>query len=227
LPNQELKRGWKNKKKGQKGRKNLNSIKMLDKKEIENLMKIKGKIRGVVFQTDGRYILEKMGEEGLEKLEKRAKELNLTIDYRGAKTMEWYPVGLRAISLLLIKDVFGWGDKEIREIGKTAPKISFIVKFLFKLFLSPKKLAEEVPQYWKEHYRNIGELEAIKVDEEKKEIVLHLRNFNVHPIFCTYLSGYFETVMALTRKSGKATCQETKCVFKDNTPYHEFLLTWE
>lgn len=200
---------------------------MIEKEELENLLKIKGEIRGVAFQTDAQYILAKEGEEGLKKLEKRVKELNLPIDYRRVSAMEWYPVGLRVISLLLIKDTFSWPDEEIRKMGQTAPKISFIVKFFFKLFLSVRKLVQEIPQYWKEHYRNIGEIEVVKLDEEKKEVVVRVTNFKVHPIYCKYLEGYFETVLALTREKGRVTSRETKCMFRDGTPFHEYLVTWE
>lgn len=33
--------------------------------ELENLMKIKGEVKGVVFQTDADYIFKKEGEQGL------------------------------------------------------------------------------------------------------------------------------------------------------------------
>ncbi len=140
--------------------------------------------------------------------------------------MEWHPVGFRAISLLLIKDTFSWSDEEIRKMGQTAPKISSVVRFIFKLFLSIEKLAEEVPQYWKEHYREIGELKVAKLDENKKEVIIRLSEFKIHPIFCKYLEGYFETVLALSRVKGEVTCQEIKCMFRDETSFHEYLLIW-
>lgn len=199
---------------------------MLNKEELQTLIKnIKGKIRGVVFQTDAKYVLSKKGEEGLQKLQERAKEMGLAIDYRKAKAMEWYPVGLRIASILLIKDTFEWSEEDIMEMGKAAPKTSFIAKFFFKLFLSVKKLAKEIPSYWKEHYTE-GSLEPVELDIKNKKIVLHLQDYKLHPLFCKYLEGYFETVMALTRKSGKASVKEIKCMHRDNTSYHEFLVQW-
>lgn len=56
---------------------------MLTKNEIEDLMKKPGQVRGVVFVTDAKYILNKKGEEGLKKVEEKTKEwgqpINLTI----------------------------------------------------------------------------------------------------------------------------------------------------
>jgi len=41
--------------------------------------------------------------------------------------------------LLAICEVFGWGDKEIKEMGNNAPKYSFIATTMLKYFLSVKK----------------------------------------------------------------------------------------
>jgi len=44
-----------------------------DKKQLDKLLELQGEVKGVVFQTDGKYVLQKEGEEGLKKLEKRSK----------------------------------------------------------------------------------------------------------------------------------------------------------
>jgi histidyl-tRNA synthetase len=75
----------------------------IKKEELDKLMKIEGEIKGVAFQADAKYILEKEGEEGLKKLEKRVKEFGYPIDYRTVRALNFYPIGLRVISLLLIK----------------------------------------------------------------------------------------------------------------------------
>jgi len=197
---------------------------MVSKEELNKIYTLGGEVRGVTLQTDAKYILEKRGQEGLNEVEKRLKTLGFSIPYRTAKTLEWYPLGLRVISLLVIKDSFNFTDREIREMGKVAPKFSFVVKFLFKLFGTLKKLSKEVPKYWKEHY-SIGSLETVKLDEKKKIIVIHLKEFKVHPILCIYLEGYFEGTFRFAKPGG--VCQETKCAFKDNLPYHQYTFTWK
>jgi len=195
----------------------------IQKSELENLIKIKGEVRGTVFQTDAKYILEKGGEKSLRKLEERVKKLGYPIDYRKAKVIDWYPIGLRIISLILIKDTFGWPDSEIRAMGKTAPKFSFIVKFIFKLFAPLKKLVKEIPRDWKEHY-TIGEMEVARFDEENKKLIIHLKDFKIHPIFCIYLEGYIERVILFVEQG--ATTKETKCIFRGD-PYHEYTSKWQ
>lgn len=193
---------------------------MVNKEEIDELLKIKGEVKGVVFQTDGNYILLKEGEEGLKKLEKRVKELGLPIDYRKGKATDLHPIGLRVISLLLIKDTFGWTDKEIRNMGYEAPAASFIVKLLMKFFVSFKKFMDEVPRYWKEHY-TVGELEVVSLNEETKDATIRLKNLKINPLLCLYLEGYFERMYQfIAGKGGRS--KETECMFK-GAPYHEYV----
>lgn len=199
---------------------------MLKKEELDKLMEIKGEVRGAVFQTDASYVLEKEGEKGLEKLEERVKEFNYPINYRNPQGTDWYPVGLRVISLLLIKDAFNWSDKEIKEMGNTAPKFSFIIKILTKFFISIRKIVEKSPDTWDKHYRDFGKLEGVKVDEKNREAILRLSNFQVHPLFCLYLEGFFARVASLGLPNKKVECKETKCVF-NGFPYNEFKITWE
>ena len=191
--------------------------------ELDKLMEINGEARGAVFQTDAKYVLEKKGEESLKKLEERVKNLGYTIDYRKAKATSWYPIGQRIVSLLLIQDIFNWPDSEIREMGKTAPKFSFIVKFLFKIFGSTRKLVKEIPRFWKEHY-TIGEIKVIRFNEEGKELVIHLINFNVHPLFCKYLEGYIERILLFNEKG--VVTKETKCALKGDS-HHEYISRWK
>jgi len=200
-----------------------NNLYMLYKEELEKLLKLDGQIKGVFLQTDAKYILEKEGEGGLQRLEKKAKEFGLKLDYRTARAMQWYPVGLRPISLLLIKEVFGYNDKDIREMGRMAAKFSFIIKFFVRFFTSIKKIFEKSPDYYKMQY-SIGKLEPVYFDEKEKKCILRLKNFKIHPLVCFYLEGYFQGVAEFALK-GKVSCQETKCVFRGDE-YNEYLIQW-
>lgn len=198
---------------------------MLQKDYLKDLIKnIPGETRGVVLQTDKEYVLLKEGKEGFEKLKKRVKELDLPLEYEKAKALEWIPMGQRIVSLLVIKDTFGWTDKELREMGKSAPKISFIVKFFFRLFLSPTKIAKEVPKYWREHFTE-GKLWAREINEKENYFILRLEYpVKLPPIMYIYWEGYFEGTMALTRKGGKA---KVKMIEKPDLLHPEYYVTWE
>lgn len=195
------------------------------KAEIKKIMENKGEVRGAVFQTDAEYVRQQKGEEGLKAIEKKTKEFGYPINYAQIKTMDWYPLGLRAISLLAAKEAFNWGDKEIENMGNAAPKYSFIVKLLMKYFLSFPMTYKQSPTYWEKHY-TVGVLEAPDYDLEKKYYIIRLKDFKVHPILCVYLEGYFMRIGQFVLKGKNFRVKETKCMFKGD-PYHEFVVEWE
>ena len=199
----------------------------ITKEEIEKLMNIKGQTRGVVLRTDMEFVLKEKGEEGLKKVEDNLKEIGHPIKYREIKSMEFYPVGLRALSLLVIKESLDFNDEKIKEMGWMATKTSLIIKLFVRYFLSIERVFfKEAPKIWRKHW-TVGELIPVELNEEKKHAVLRLKNFNLHPLYCSaYLSGYFAGILQMLVKSSKIDCQEIKCALKGDE-YHEYLLKWQ
>src|SRR4030042_3936251 len=192
----------------------------------KKLIEIKGEVRGVVFEIDRAYILKEKGEEGLKKVEEELEKLGYPIKYKEIKTMEFYPVGLRVISLLVIKRVFNFNDEKIEEIGIFATKVSLIIKIFTRYFLSVERVFFlEAPKIWRKHWTK-GDLIPVELNEEKKYAILRLQNFSLHPIYCTYLKGYFPGPFRLMIKSSKMTPEETKCIIRGDE-YHEFLIKWQ
>ena len=202
----------------------------ITEEKIEEMIKTEGRVKGEVFKTDAEYVLEKKGEKGLKILQKETEKLGSPIDYRKIKSADWYPVGLRVVSLLAAMRAFGWQEKEIEKMGASAPKISFIVRIFMKFFLSPEKVAKISPKLWPRHY-TIGSLKIVNFRErqEKQEIkgsvMVELRDFKVHPILCAYLGGYFLAVATLSAPYTKAIIKETKCPFRGDQ-YHQYLCEW-
>lgn len=197
----------------------------MKKNEVDELMNITGRVRGAVFETDAAYIRNRYGDEGLGKLNAALAEVAQPIDYESVNSMEWFPLGLRALSLLVIKDVFNWNDEQIKEMGDAAPKYSFIVKLLMKFFVSPAVAFQHAPEYWVKHY-DIGKLDAVELDEEGRRAVIHLHDFRVHPIYCRYLEGYFQRLFKFMYPKSRIEIKETKCMC-NHSPHHEFIVTWE
>lgn len=198
---------------------------MIQKEELEKIYQIKGKVRGVVFITDKEYVEIRFGKDAIKKVEKRLEELGYPIEYEKIKPMEWYPWGLRAISLIAIAETFNFKKEDIFDMGNNAPKYSFIIKLLIRFFLSFDKLFKKSPLYWKKHH-TIGKLEPIEVDMKKKEAIIRLYGLKAHPLFCEYLRGYFARVSQFGLKTKKIKIEETKCMFKGDD-YHEYKITWE
>lgn len=199
---------------------------MLNKEIIDKLMEIKGEARGVVLKTDEEYILKEKGKKGLEELEKRLEELGHPIKYDQIKTMDFYPVGLRILSLLAIKEVFNFSDEEIRKMGTFATKMSLIIRLFTKYFLSIRRVVmKESPKMWSKHW-TIGKLVPVKLDEKQKYAVIRVEEFDLHPLYCIYLEGYFAGIVQMLAKASKIDSRETKCSFKGD-PYHEFTVKWQ
>lgn len=187
-------------------------------------MKIEGETRGIVFTLDAAYVLRKWGKRGLNKVEAALEKLGYPIDYEGVRKMDFYPIGLRLISLLAVQKTFDLDEEEIEKMGKAAPKTSLIIRLFMKYFPSIPLVAAQIPKMWTKHYTR-GSLEAVKVDEEGREIILQLKDCDLHPLFCRYLTGYFHTVARMVVKSDTVSVQETKCTFRGDK-YHQYLLTW-
>jgi len=199
----------------------------ITKEEIKKLMEIEGQARGVVLKTDAEYVLVKRGEEGLKKIEKELGKLGHPLNYRKIKSMEFYPVGLRALSLLVIKKALNFDDEKIEDMGLVATKKSLIIKLFVRYFLSMKRVFfEEAPRIWRKHWTK-GTLVPVELNEEKKYGLLRLKDFDLHPLYCSvYLCGYFSGILQMLVKTPEITCQETKCSFKGDE-YHEYLLKWK
>lgn len=195
------------------------------KEEIEIIMKLSGRARGAAFQTDAAYIREKKGEQGLRLLEQKTKEMGYPITYDKISAISWYPIGLRLLSLLAMQEVFGWGAKEIWELGDFAPKRSFIFKIIVRYLLSTQHAFEKSSKYYAMFF-DIGVFEPVELNEDERYAILRIKDFKIHPIFCVYFSGFLRRVCQFLFKVEKTTIEETKCMFSGD-PYHEFILRWE
>ncbi len=196
----------------------------ITQEELQKIREVEGDVRGAALNTDYQFILRKGGEESLKKIEERIKEMGADLNYSQIDKMTFYPLSLRVLSLLSISQEFGFDKEGIREMGEMAPRTSFLIKFFAKYFMSVEKTLTKVSDIWEKHY-TVGEMEAVKVDEENKEAVFRLHNLNVHPILCDYLSGYLSSVVSMVIGE-KANGKEVKCSLQGED-YHEYYINWK
>jgi len=196
------------------------------KESAQRLMQIKGEVRGVTFKTDMEFILKEQGEAGLKKVEEKLKEIGFPIEYREVRVMDFYPVGLRVVSLMAIKEVFGFDDEKVKDMGIFATKVSLIIKLFMKYFFSVQRVFfKEAPKIWNKHY-TISKLVPIELNEEKKRAVLKIEDLALDPLFCIYLGGYFCGILKMLMKIEKIDFQERKCPFRGDK-YHEYFIKWQ
>ncbi len=192
--------------------------------DINKILNAKGEVRGVVFKTDRRFIYDKAGEEGIKKVEEELEKMNCPFNYEEeADNMSFYPIGMRALSIIAISKAFNLSKEEIAQMGKNAPKFSLMIKFFMRYFLSAEKIMEKAGEMWEKHYSS-GRLEPVEMNIEERFIKARLYDIDLHPILCDYLIGYFSSVIKMG--VGEETKgEELACVHKGDE-YHEFLIKW-
>ncbi|MBD3207938.1 MAG: hypothetical protein GF370_00605 [Candidatus Nealsonbacteria bacterium] len=196
----------------------------LSKEEIKQIMEKEGETRGVAIKSHADFVIKEEGEEGLKKIEERMQELGQPTDFKKISKMKFYPIGLEVIALLTIKEVFGFDEEKIKEMGSFESKTSLLVRIFMKYFVSIKEAASQVSVMWKKNYTK-GELRVEDLNQEEQYVKLELKDFSFHPIHCLTLKGYFSSVVKMIVNSEKITCKETKCIHRGDES-HEFLVQW-
>lgn len=197
----------------------------ITKELVQELLKIPGEARGMHFTNDAQYVVKKAGKEGLKKVEEELEKMGCPIKYEKVNSLDFYPVGLRAVSLLVIQKALGWGEKEIKDSCGFAVGVSLIAKLYMRFFYSPERMVREAPEMWRKYF-TYGELSVLDYNEGKKYVILEIKNFKLHPIYCRCLDGYLGSIVKMIVNAKETQCQETQCVFSGQKS-HQFKITWK
>lgn len=196
---------------------------MLTKKEAEEIMHLEGEVRTVTLCTDAASVVRLKGKDGLNRVEAKLQSLGHPIDYGTMRAMDWRPLGLRVLSLLVIKDTFEWGDGEIRAMGYAALTYSLVTRLFMKTLASPDIAFGRAPIYWSSHFTS-GKMEVEFVNGLNRVSFL-IREFGGHPVLCKHIEGYLERAGQFIMPKHNVRLRETKCPFQGE-PYHQYDLSW-
>lgn len=197
----------------------------ISEKEKEEIEKMKGEVIGNASKNKLNFVLEKMGKEGLKKIEEEMAKIGYPLKYDELKNFSWYPAKEDVYLTVLIQRLFQFSDEIIRELGRFNARVSLIAKTMMRYFVSIERVAKEVGNYWRK-YRTVGNLEAEKIDVKGKEIVLVLKDFTGHPTYCRFLEGYFFQIASyVVPKEGNLEVKEIECIFGGGRE-HKFKITW-
>ena len=196
---------------------------IISKEEANELMSLKGEVKGTGIKTHGEFILKEEGEEGLKRLEGTMANLGYPIEFKKVRATALYPFGVEAITLVAIKRLFNYDDKKFQEMGRFHAKTSLIIRLFMKYFISLERMAKEGQKLWRRYF-TIGELEVVEVDERGRHLAFRVENFKFHPLHCQILMGSLSII--IQRIIGEpVTCEEIKCLHRGDE-YHEFLMKW-
>ncbi len=189
----------------------------------ERLLNLEGNAKGEVLRTFLRIVEEKEGKEGLEKLKKKLRELGVKQDLDNVKSFQWTKEGVNALAVVTGKELFGWTEEEVFEIGRSTPKISFVIKVLVKYLVSIETLFKNSDTYWKKHY-DFGSFEPVEFNKEKQKVVLREKDYKTHPLVCIHHAGYFKGLAEFVLGEN-VTIEETECVH-EGAEYNEYVIRW-
>ncbi len=190
-------------------------------KIADELKNFKGNVKGEVFRTHADYIKSKEGEEGLKKVEEKMASLGVPIDFYNIKPFNWFSEGLSSLTIIITKETLNWSEEDVFEMGRFAPKFSFIIKVMIQYLVSVESLLENARKYWNKHF-DFGYVETIFHTEENKIIVKEY-GFDTHPIVCIYHAGYFKGLCEFAVKSRDI---DVKYAYQKNNEYNEYIITW-
>ncbi len=195
----------------------------ISKEIVKELMSVKGEVVGLGPKSDFEYVKHMIGKDAVKKLEDEMRNLGCPLEYKKLKSMKFYPVGIQAIIVLVMKKLFNFDREEFQKVGEFSAKIPLIIRIFMKYLVSIEAVAKEAPRMWKRYY-TVGELKIIELNKEKRYAILRIENFHLTPILCETFKGYFRGMVQIVVKS-PTTCEETRCVHKGDE-YHEFLVKW-
>ncbi len=197
---------------------------MIKEEKIKKYLKIPVKIRGDAIKTDFTYIQRHEGSEALKKLCKKIKEFDNSFDYKKIKKTEWVPAGWKIILMQLGREMFGWEDKDIINMGYEEPTSSFLIKTSLKYFISIEKNFKEIPKHWFKYWSQ-GDFIPYKLSIKEKKAIVKLKKFKVHPDICLYILGLIRSFSELILNQKGVEVEESKCVFNGDS-FHEFIIKW-
>jgi predicted hydrocarbon binding protein len=196
------------------------------KLKADEIMKKQGNVRGDVLRDHFIYLKEKEGEKAVERMEKILDQIGYPLKFNEINVLEWYKDAYCGLILTIFKDEFNWSDKDIYQMGEKVVKYSFIVtRLILRYLVSTEKLLETASKQWRRHV-DFGSMEVVSFKKKEKEIVLRVKDYDIHPLTCIYQSGYYAGIFKYTIKTKKITVKEQKCIHRGDD-YHEYILTWE
>ncbi len=183
------------------------------------------RVKAEVVRTNKEYIVSKEGEEGLEKVKQRMEELGGAIDFVELNKKTWEEDWKNSLFIATAREVFGWTDEDVFEMGRYTPRASFFIKSIIQYLASLDVVLQNTGKYWDKHH-DFGRLETVEYNKEEKYIIIRKYDFLMHPVMCSYHAGYFKGISEFVVKSENLTVEEVKCMHKGDE-YHEYIIKWD
>lgn len=201
---------------------------MITKEQADKFAKAEGQVRGAAFKTDAEYVKNNLVEEAFQKLKDEMQRLGYPIDYDKVNAMDWYPIGVRALHIEVMKDIFNWDDAQTVKVGNMAPKRSLILKLLMKFFVSVEKAVKAAPAIYAKHY-TVGIMEITALNPEEQYFIATVKGSQIlydSNAFARHIEGYLTRGISFV-VPGKEVKSSQRKYLKDEVPCVEYKIFWK
>ena len=200
---------------------------MLTKKEAKEMINDSCSVRGEQILMFKKEVIRLGGKGDIKKFEQEIEKLGCSFRFNKISALDWYPMGIRTICFIVLKDIYKLTDDDIVGSGVRFIGDSIVIKLFFRYFSSRDTAFKHIPEYWKK-ISTCGRAEAVKLvqspDGKEGYFIARLHDFKIHPLHCLFCLGAFLQLAKLL--GGKnAKIKETKCMFKGDD-YHEYVISW-
>ena len=193
--------------------------------KVRALCEAKGQARGIHLKNDAQYIVSKQGKQGLKKVEAQLKKWSVPLIYDEIKSLHFYPIGWRSLSLLASQEAFNWKEKDVKDMCEFASRVSLIVRIFSRYFYSTDKLLEQAPRIWDEYF-TVGKLVVGDYNESEKYVFIHIKDFDLTLVYGSCLEGYMLGLLKMMIKGHNYKCELIKSPIKEEN-CSSFKLSWE
>lgn len=158
----------------------------------------------------------------MERVSSIMKEKGVELDPKTIEDTAWYPAETRRAFLEAVYDLFSQKDEEMTALGKYAALHAQRLALAIRYTKETEDVVEESDYTWSKHW----DKGKIVVEENTKgRTVVRLEDFDLGPLQCKYLSGYFVGVAELSGAKN-VQIEETHCISRGGQ-HHRYVLEWE
>lgn len=168
----------------------------------ETIQRIKGvgTVSGSCFNAIFTYLDFIGKKDSVPEIIERARAYGEQVDPHSVDSLGKYPISEEVALLFATYDVLGWNESDIKELGRNIPRVSLLVKFFLKHFISLEATTGQAKMYWRRHY-NFGALEVTSSDLPGGNYIVEVTEFDIHPLYTEFLCGFLETMVAFVSPS--------------------------
>lgn len=161
---------------------------------LEDLGNVSGSCTNAIFE----YLNFVGTKSRIPEILARAEEYGAQQKTMKLDPLKRYPISEEMALIFAAKDVLDWGDEEVKELGRSIPRVSLLVKMFLRYFLNLDSTTRQAKKYWDKHY-DFGEINIISTDIESDDYTVEVTDFDIHPVYCVFLCGFLETMIGFVQ----------------------------